>query len=219
MAMNRVCVDAGHGGKDSGAVNGTIYEKDIALDIALRFGGLLKGRGYEVMFTRRDDTFVSLDDRVSIANGSDADIFISIHTNSALNKEANGTETLAFDKDERLGVVLHKYMIKDLGLKDRGVKQRKDLAVLNGTKMPAVLVETAFLSNESEKSLLMEAAKREMIAEALLKGVEEYFTGSEKSLEDMKKDVRERFGFDDNTMLYLEMYRYGDELIKRLSEK
>jgi len=217
--MNMVVIDPGHGGKDPGAVNGNTFEKDIALDIALRLWGLLKGRGYRVMMTRENDSFIPLMERAKKANENNADIFISIHTNSALNKEANGTETLAFDKDERLGVVLHKYMIKDLGLKDRGVKQRKDLAVLNGTKMPAVLVETAFLSNESEKSLLMEAAKREMIAEALLKGVEEYFTGSEKSLEDMKKDVRERFGFDDNTMLYLEMYRYGDELIKRLSEK
>ena len=208
----KILIDAGHGGKDSGAVNGAVYEKDIALDIALRLGGLLKGRGHEVLYTRKDDTFVSLNERVRLANSENADIFISVHTNSAVNADANGTETLVFEKGERLGRVINKHLSADLGLRDRGIKQRKDLAVLNGTKMPAVLVETAFLSNAYEKELLMSASFRQRCAEAMLKGVEEYFGG------DIRKQVQERFGFDDNTMLYLQMYRYGEALIKRLAE-
>ena len=215
--MMKILIDAGHGGKDSGAVNGGIYEKDIALDIALRLGGLLKGRGHEVVFSRNDDTFVSLNGRVALANSTCADIFISIHTNSAVNKDANGTEVLVFDKNERLGEVLHKHLSADLGLTDRGIKERKDLAVLNGTKMPAVLVETAFLSNEYEKELLMSASFRQRCAEAMLKGVEEYFKAEGKSFEQTRKEVQQKYGFDDNTMLYLEMYRYGEALIKRLS--
>ncbi len=215
----KILIDAGHGGKDSGAVNGSVYEKDIALDIALRLGGLLKGRGHEVVFSRKDDTFVSLNYRTELANEVGADVFISIHANSAVNKDANGTEVLVYDKNERLGELLHKHLSADLGLKDRGIKERRDLAVLNGTKMPAVLVETAFLSNEYEKELLMSASFRQRCAEAILKGVEEYFKAEEKSFEEIKKDVQAKYGFDDNTMLYFEMYRYGEALIKRLSLK
>lgn len=209
--MSKIVVDAGHGGKDSGAVNVKLYEKDVTLDIALRLEGLLKARGYEVTLTRKDDTFVALSDRAKIANNVNADIFISIHCNGAGNKEAEGYETLVFEED-KLGEVIHKNMVKDLCLKDRGIKVRKDLTVLNSTKMKAVLVETAFITNDNEKAKLESASFRQKVAESLLKGVEEYFG------KDLKSIVKDKFGFDDNTMLYFEMYRYGDALLKRLAE-
>ena len=96
---NRVIVlDAGHGGKDAGAVGkNKLYEKNIVLSIALETGKILKSRGYKVYFTRSNDKFINLRDRTSIANEKKADIFISIHANAAPNakkaKEMQGIET------------------------------------------------------------------------------------------------------------------------------
>ena len=96
---NRIIVlDAGHGGKDAGAVGkNKLYEKNVVLSIALEAGKILKSRGYKVYFTRSNDKFINLRDRTSIANEKKADIFISIHANAAPNakkaKEMQGIET------------------------------------------------------------------------------------------------------------------------------
>jgi N-acetylmuramoyl-L-alanine amidase len=93
--FDRVVIDAGHGGKDPGATApGRIREKDLVLPIALKLGQYLEERlGVEVIYTRDDDTFISLRNRGRIANANDADLFISIHANSAANRRASGTET------------------------------------------------------------------------------------------------------------------------------
>src|SRR5205823_3130466 len=84
LKFHRVVVDAGHGGHDTGAVGkGGVREKDVALSIALKLAAELKEAGLEVILTRDDDTFVSLEDRARIANESNGDLFISVHCNSA----------------------------------------------------------------------------------------------------------------------------------------
>ena len=91
-----VVIDPGHGGKDPGAVGSVLklYEKDINLAVALELGALLeKEKNVEVIYTRKTDEFVPLDERPRIANKAKADIFISIHTNAAKNKSASGAET------------------------------------------------------------------------------------------------------------------------------
>lgn len=93
-----VVLDAGHGGKDVGAVGkNKLYEKNIVLNIALEAGKILKNRGYKVYYTRNNDKFINLRDRTSFANEKKADIFISIHANAAPNekkaKEMQGIET------------------------------------------------------------------------------------------------------------------------------
>ncbi|WP_096020388.1 N-acetylmuramoyl-L-alanine amidase family protein [Campylobacter lanienae] len=93
-----VVLDAGHGGKDAGAVGkNKLYEKNIVLNIALEAGKILKNRGYKVYYTRSNDKFINLRDRTSFANEKKADIFISIHANAAPNekkaKEMQGIET------------------------------------------------------------------------------------------------------------------------------
>ena len=80
--MAKIFIDAGHGGKDSGAVNGKIFEKDIALNIALKVEKMLKACGIETVMSRITDIFVTLQDRAKLANNSNADLFVSIHVNS-----------------------------------------------------------------------------------------------------------------------------------------
>lgn len=93
--LTRVVVDAGHGGKDPGTIGHVSREKDIALSIALKVGGYIEKNfpDVKVIYTRSDDTFIPLDERSRIANKAEADLFISIHCNSAPNKASFGTET------------------------------------------------------------------------------------------------------------------------------
>jgi N-acetylmuramoyl-L-alanine amidase len=95
LKINRVVIDAGHGGHDVGTIgpNGML-EKDLVLDVALRLGKLIEQKmGAEVVYTRRDDTFIPLEERTAIANRSHADLFLSIHANSSPVKSVAGVET------------------------------------------------------------------------------------------------------------------------------
>jgi N-acetylmuramoyl-L-alanine amidase len=96
LKINRIVIDAGHGGHDTGTIgpNG-LMEKEVCLDVALRLGKLIQRRmpGAEVIYTRKDDTFIPLEERTAIANREKADLFISIHANSSPNSSARGVET------------------------------------------------------------------------------------------------------------------------------
>ncbi len=148
-----ICIDAGHGGTDSGAVGNGIKEKDITLKTALKAGEVLKKQGFDIVFTRVSDNYINLGERCRIANSKNADLFISFHVNSAGNSQASGTETLCFEKNY-FAELVQKSLIDNLGTKNRGIKERKDLAVLNGTRMNAVLIEMAFISNFDDAKLL-----------------------------------------------------------------
>jgi N-acetylmuramoyl-L-alanine amidase len=96
LKINRIVIDAGHGGHDTGTIGPTgLMEKDLCLDLALRLGKLVQDRvpGAEVVYTREDDSFVPLEQRTGIANNTKADLFISIHANSSEDKRASGIET------------------------------------------------------------------------------------------------------------------------------
>ncbi len=102
--IRRVVIDAGHGGKDPGCLGSNVYEKDIAFDIAMELGHLIKQfqPEVEVIYTRhRKDQFVELKDRAQIANRAQADLFISIHCNASYSKESQGTETYVMGVDNR----------------------------------------------------------------------------------------------------------------------
>ncbi|MDQ6704706.1 MAG: N-acetylmuramoyl-L-alanine amidase [Acidobacteriota bacterium] len=95
LKINRVVIDAGHGGHDQGTVgpNG-LMEKDLVLDVALRLGKLIEQRmGSEVLYTRSDDTFIPLEQRTALANRKKADLFLSVHANSSPSPQAAGVET------------------------------------------------------------------------------------------------------------------------------
>lgn len=175
--MYKIVLDAGHGGKDPGAVNGSHQEKVYALDIVKRLGKILSGRGVNVLYTREDDTYPTLRDRTDYANEVNADYFISIHLNSAANSTAKGIETLIYGNGgnaEALAEKVQASLINATDAINRGVKVRTNLAVLKNTNMPAILVETGFISNPEEVKKLATEQYREILAKAIADGVSEY---------------------------------------------
>lgn len=171
--MTTVVIDAGHGGFDSGAVNGGLYEKASTLAMAKLLKKELEGKGYKVVMTRESDVFPTLSDRCEISNKANADIFVSIHCNSAENKEAKGIETFYCTgsiKGQTIAKAVQTELIEATGAKDRGVKSGLYF-VLKHTKAPAILVETGFISNEDEKKLLFKTYYQEKVVKAIASGL------------------------------------------------
>lgn len=155
----KVCIDAGHGGKDPGAVLGKRYEKDDALKIAKRLGKVLKANGIEVCHTRTTDIYDSPSTKAKKANSTKADYLISIHRNAAASSIAHGTEVLICNTNNKkydIAKAICKQFKERNGFMDRGVKMRNDLALLNKTIMPAILVEVGFISCKQDNELLDE---------------------------------------------------------------
>lgn len=155
MAM-RVCIDAGHGGKDPGALKFKRYEKDDTLCIALKLGKLLEANGVDVVYTRTNDSYSSPAAKADIGNRVNADFFFCIHRKTSISKKASGIETLVHDKKGtkyKTAVAINKNL-ESLGFVNRGVKTRLNLAVLNRTEMPAILVEFGFITNDTDNKLL-----------------------------------------------------------------
>ena len=170
------CIDAGHGGNDPGAVNGTHNEKDTALKIALRLAAMLEEAGASVLLTRDDDTYPSITERANMANNANCTAFISIHLNSAENKSATGYEILVYDHNSSslantLAKNVETFMSSAVSWPDRGIKSRPDLGVLKLTKMPAILVEVGFISNDAESKALQMEQTQLSIAMAIYDGI------------------------------------------------
>lgn len=176
-----IVVDPGHGGADPGAIGYSgLKEKEVNLATALELARLLEAAGAEVILTRTGDQTVGNLRRVSLANDSDADLFISIHANSYSKNESNGTETFYYsnsnnNSDSRfLAGLLQKELVDVLRLRDRGVKT-SSFYVIKNVEVPAALVELAFLSNPDEEKMLWDEKVLHSSAEALYRGLEAYF--------------------------------------------
>lgn len=174
--MKTICIDAGHGGKDPGACVGGVREKDIALDVAKKVRVHLRAAGYSVILTREQDKFVSLGNRAAEANMWGADLFVSVHCNSAPNSSANGMEVYVHTSrgadSTRAAHAIYDRLLPASGIRGRGIKS-KDLAVLRETDMPAVLVELGFISNDNDRAKLVSEEWRERVAEAIAAGIME----------------------------------------------
>lgn len=163
----QVVIDAGHGGHDPGAASGNVYEKHLALDVARRLERYLRKRGVRTKMSRPDNNFISLDGRVAIANRLSDAVFVSIHFNSAENRDAQGIETFFFTpQSELLAHLVHENMIHKTGLTNRGVKLR-GFRVIKRTRVPSILVEGGFLSNRSERKVCTSRRHRQRLAEAI----------------------------------------------------
>ncbi len=176
--ITKVVIDAGHGGYDPGAVGGKgTHEANLTLDISQRVVKMLNEQSDFIgLATRETDKYVSLGDRVAFANSQNADLFMSIHYNSSTSKDANGTETyIYYNSDPTFGQIVHKHLIAATGLKDRGLK-RHEFYVIKNTKMPAALVEIAFVSNPTEENLANTTAFKEKVSRALADALIEYST-------------------------------------------
>ena len=223
-----IIVDPGHGGHDFGSSGylKKVYEKDIALQIAGRLAKKIRKKlPYEVLMTRKNDHYLTLEERTAIANTKNADLFISIHANESKNQRIYGIETyflnLATDNSEitvaarenatstknisDLQTILTDIMkntkvdessvlagyIQDSSynyltrrythIKNRGVK-KAPFYVLLGARMPAVLIETSFISNPRECKRLSSASYQEHLCEGIVKGIRKYVEKSRSAL-------------------------------------
>ncbi len=167
-----VVIDAGHGGHDPGGIPGQRFsEKEIALDTAIRLQKLLDRAGLRTIMTRRDDTFVPLPGRVAAANATNDSIFVSVHYNSSGNPDAHGFETYYFHgAGFPLAARIHRNLLSAIPTEDRGVR-RRGFYVIRNTRIPAVLCECGFLTNETEGSAANGRGYRQRVAEAIAKAV------------------------------------------------
>jgi N-acetylmuramoyl-L-alanine amidase len=176
-----VVIDPGHGGPDPGAIGiGGIRETDIVLEVSQIVKKILSEKGVKVRLTRKSELDLDLPPRVSIANRSDADIFVSIHANASRGKrrDINGLETFYYRgwRGRLLAKRIQKQILRvSPGSPDRGVKQGRYYVIKN-TRMPAVLVEIGFLTGRLDARRLEKTAHRKRIAYAIAKGILEYLS-------------------------------------------
>lgn len=174
-----------HPGIDSGAVNTHygVQEAYIVRNIGALVGQYLEAAGVNVESLQSDNLAgesLAYPEVCGSANESDADLFVSIHCNSAESKGAKGTETLVYafgGKAETAAACIQEQLVSSLGTVDRGVKERPGLIVLSHTDMPAVLVEIAFISNEADVQILM--YEQDAIARVIARGITDYFSEEE----------------------------------------
>ncbi len=174
-----VVIDPGHGGPDPGAIGiGGIRETDVVLEVSRIIKKLLNEKGVRVRLTRNKEVDLDLPLRVSIANKTNADIFVSIHANASRGKrrDINGLETFYFSgwKGRSLAKGIQKQILRvSPGSPDRGVRQGR-FYVIKNTRMPAVLVEIGFLTGRLDARRLEKSTHRKRIAYAIAKGILEY---------------------------------------------
>ncbi len=171
---NKIIIDPGHGGYDPGAQNNGIYEKDLALDVSRRVKKYLEGAGFYVMMTREQDKTVSLKERVALTNKENPDLFLSIHVNASRNPDIRGVETHWYTiKSRPLAMHVQDQMVNRVVIPDRGLKNSR-FYVLRHTKVPAILAEIGYMSNEIEMAQLMTEERKEASARAIAEGIINY---------------------------------------------
>ncbi|MCX7749725.1 MAG: N-acetylmuramoyl-L-alanine amidase [Clostridia bacterium] len=185
--VSKVCIDAGHGGYDSGAVGiKGLKEKEVNLKVALLLGKILEENQIEVVYTRASDEVTwpsvvneDLKARCKISNEADADVFISIHCNSSDDSKVRGVETWCKDSDpwaKKLANKLQSQLASAKLTSDRGIKHDTEthLYVLRKNNALPVLVELGFLSNAEDSAFLGSDTGQKICAEALSRGVMEF---------------------------------------------
>lgn len=181
-----IYLDAGHGGKDSGATGNGLKEKDIVLDICKRIEKGLQAYGnVTVIHTRTEDVFLSLDARTKKANNANADCFLSVHVNSSTSTAARGFESHIYPNSgaatSAFQNVMHNEIVKEIGseIENRGKKQ-SNFHVLRESKMKSILTENLFISNAADAKLLDQEDFRQKLAQGHINGLEK-FLGIKKS--------------------------------------
>jgi N-acetylmuramoyl-L-alanine amidase len=216
-----IVLDAGHGGKDSGAIGSKReYEKDVVLTLTLRIGHILKKRGYNIYYTRTTDKFIKLRNRTKYANTKNADLFLSIHANASVKTTLHGVETFFLSPDRsnrsknvaalenksdiddmnyfskqtflnvfnrekiieanKLSLDVQQGMLNRLkskygGVRDGGVREAP-FWVLVGAQMPAILVESGYISNKRERKRIFNGHYQNLLAMGIADGIDSYFS-------------------------------------------
>lgn len=194
--LRTVVIDPGHGGHDAGAVSSYAKEKDLNLAVARKLRRMLENQGYRVVMTRDGDYFLTLQQRVAIANSVPDSVFVSIHHNAG-RRAASGIETFTlapqgttspFARSRRyaelagnnqdseniaLATAVHSRAIRSSGAIDRGI-QRARFSVLCTINRPAILFEGGFVSNPEECRKMATGAYQDMLAHSICQGIIAY---------------------------------------------
>jgi N-acetylmuramoyl-L-alanine amidase len=180
---NRIIVlDPGHGFDDPGTHYDGYTEKDIVLSVGKKVAERLRSAGAKVIMTRETDTFLELDERVTMAEDVYAELFVSLHVNSVKNNTtANGTETyfntsnnMNGAESKLLAVEIQKEMVERADMYDRGIKD-SGFYVIRNNQIPAVLLEMGFLSNKEDREKLVSDQYQSVIAESIYQGIKNYY--------------------------------------------
>ncbi|WP_330949114.1 N-acetylmuramoyl-L-alanine amidase [Virgibacillus sp. MG-45] len=176
LAGFEIVLDAGHGGKDAGAVSNRVFEKDLTLQAAQKVADHLKKEGASVMLTRSTDSFISLEERVQKSNASNADAFISIHFDAFPKNNVGGISTHYYhaQRDYKFAKMIHSAVIKNTDRNNRNVRQ-SDYLVLRDSTIPAVLLELGFMTNQNDLEAIQTASYQDQIAKAIAEGLNQYF--------------------------------------------
>jgi N-acetylmuramoyl-L-alanine amidase len=197
--VKTICLDPGHGGKDTGKAEGRHYEKKYTLLLAQETAELLKAEGFKVVTTRSNDEMVELPDRPQIASRLRADVFVSMHYNASATVGVHGVEVFCLappgvnssddgggrsyhpaesgnaqdDRNVLLAYQVQKSITHSLPLEDLGLK-RSHFEVLRLAHVPAILVEGGFLSNPQDARNIYDSAFRKRMARAIADGIIAY---------------------------------------------
>lgn len=189
-----IVIDPGHGGDDDGCCRGDVTEKEVNLQIALKLAQKLRDLGYETVFTREDnETSLTLEERVTLAETEGGDLYISIHQNACEEKESSvtGIETwfsgcpekveganwycVCCDDSRRLAQLVQAGAVSRTGANDRGLQQSQELYVIRETSMPSCLIETSFLSNTAERNAISSEEYQDELAAGIAQNIDYYF--------------------------------------------
>lgn len=181
LQSQTIIIDPGHGGTDPGAVNGSLREKDVVLNVGLKVNKLLEQTPFKVKMTRSTDTFIKLTDRSTFAKNNKGNVFVSIHVNSVNSSSTSGTETFYYaagnphvSDSKLLSSKIQARMLEAWNLKDRGIK-KGNLSVLRENNMPAALAELGFISNSSDAAKMTNEAALSKMSIAIYNGILDYY--------------------------------------------
>jgi N-acetylmuramoyl-L-alanine amidase len=183
---NIVYLDPGHGGMDGGCNFQELIEKDINLKIALKVREILEEKGYEVKMTRSVDKHLCVDKfskkedletRINLINSSDADLYVSIHTNSFVNPKYYGAQVFYNNKLENnvfIAKTIQSYLVENTKT-TRIAKALNNIMVLREITKPGCLIECGFISNPDEYLLFQKDGYIRKIANSIVYGIDDYF--------------------------------------------
>jgi N-acetylmuramoyl-L-alanine amidase len=194
LSGETIVIDPGHGGPDGGASYGKdVYERDIALNIALKLKDYLQEQGAVVLLTREDSKDLASPDtrgirnrkvedlrnRVKFINESDASSFVTIHLNAIPSERWSGAQTFyygSFQENKRLATFVQSEITRNLENTSRTAKSISGIYLLKKAQVPGALVEVGFLSNPGERHLLQKDSYQEKMAASIYKGILRYYT-------------------------------------------
>lgn len=179
LPVYTIAIDAGHGGSDPGAIGGDVVEKDVNLEIVEILRDLVNAQPDMVAVQIRTlDMFIKLEDRIARAEEAGADIYVTVHVNSYTTEDPDGVETIVDDTREAhgdswvLAELIQHGVVEATGARDRGTRSQE--SYLQRTQMPAVSVETGFITNPAERANLVDPAYQARIAQGIVDGLRQF---------------------------------------------